>query len=173
MYMQGIPINTKRLELRLFNDSDFEEIHSVLSNPRVMRFSLNGAYSEDDTRRFLQRFQTSYKENGFGLYAVVHKDDDRIIGYCGLVKQMVDDIAEIEIGYRLDPEYWNRGLATEAASAVLEYALNTLELKKLISIIEDENIASIRVAVKNGFSLEKRTSFKEIPVGIYVYEESL
>ena len=57
------------------------------------------------------------------MFAVIVRVEKRLIGYCGFFRQVVDEVNEIEIGYRLDPDYWNRGLATEAAQAVRDYAL--------------------------------------------------
>lgn len=158
-----------RLELRPFRTEDFDAIHAILSNPRVMEFSLKGPYTEEDTRNFLERMQHSQSEKGFSLYAVIHLSDNKLIGYCGFIEQIIDGIIELEIGYRLDPAYWGRGLATEAAAAVREYGLNVLMKKRFVSIIEDANKASVAVAVKNGFKLEKATSFKGIHVGIYSF----
>lgn len=169
MKTQNPHIKSGRLELRPFRDEDTDAIHAILSNPRVMEFSLKGPYTKQDTRDFLDRMQLSFSEKGYSLYAVIHSADNKLIGYCGFIEQIIDGIQELEIGYRLDPEYWNRGLATEASNAVREYGIKVLGKKRFISIIEDANKASIAVALKNGFSMEKATDFKGIPVGIYSF----
>jgi RimJ/RimL family protein N-acetyltransferase len=73
----------------------------------------------------------------------------------------------LEIGYRLDPAYWNRGLATEAARAVRDHALNDLKLGRLISLIHPDNTPSRRVAEKNGMSAEKETTFRGFPTIVF------
>lgn len=161
-------IETERMLLREFTNDDLDEMTEVLGDPEVMRFSLNGPYSREKTFEFLERTITRYKEGGMGLLAVVHKTDERVIGYCGILFQEIDGEDLPEIGYRLNRQYWGRGLATEAAKAVQNYGFSHLGFSKMISIIEAENLASIRVAEKNGLVFEKDSLFKDrIPVRIY------
>jgi ribosomal-protein-alanine N-acetyltransferase len=166
------PIKTQRLLLRWFEMSDLDDLHGIFSLPQVMRFSLTGPYSIEQTRESLNKTLANYAKDGFGTFAVIHQADKSLIGYCGFYRQQIDGVDEIEIGYRLHPDYWGQGLATEAARAVRDYAFDTLGFNRLISIIEPENLGSIRVAEKNGFRLEKQTRFKdEVPVGIYSIEQ--
>jgi [ribosomal protein S5]-alanine N-acetyltransferase len=76
-------------------------------------------------------------------------------------------VKEIEIGYRLHPDYWNRGLATEAARAVRRYAFEVLKLERVISLIHPENHASRRVTEKTGMKLEKTTVFRGFPAQVF------
>ncbi len=80
---------------------------------------------------------------------------------------MVDDIEEIEIGYRLHPDHWGQGLGTEAARAVRNYGFDNLKLPRLISLIHPDNVASRRVAEKNGMTPEKETIFRGFPTIVY------
>ena len=95
------------------------------------------------------------------------KDTHQLLGFCGLIQQTVDGEDFIELGYRLDQPFWGKGIATEAASAVKEYAFNELGMPTLISIIHHENILSKRVAQKVGMTLMKKTSFKDVLVDIF------
>jgi ribosomal-protein-alanine N-acetyltransferase len=79
----------------------------------------------------------------------------------------VDGAEEIEIGYRLDPKYWGLGLATEAARAVRDHAFSDLKLDHVISLIHPENVASRRVAEKNGMVVEKETVFRGFPTIVF------
>jgi RimJ/RimL family protein N-acetyltransferase len=88
-------------------------------------------------------------------------------GYCGFFHQQVDRTDEIEIGYRLYPDYWNRGLATEAAQAARDHAFRDLQLARVISLIHPDNIASRRVAEKNGMIFEKETTFRGFPTLVF------
>jgi RimJ/RimL family protein N-acetyltransferase len=74
---------------------------------------------------------------------------------------------EVEIGYRLDPAYWNRGLITEAARAVRDHAFEDLKLPRVISLIHPENIPSRRVAEKNGMKIEKEITFRGFPTLVF------
>ena len=89
------------------------------------------------------------------------------MGECGICAQEVDGEREFEISYRMRRDCWGNGLATEAARACRDHGFNQAGLRRLISIIESGNAASIRVAEKMGMTLEKRASFHGIPVLIY------
>ena len=158
---------TERLILRCFNENDADSLAGVLSDPDVMRFSLSGPYSSEKIQKFLKCTIASYANDGVGLWAVEHKDDCRLIGYCGYLVQQIDGQHEIELTYRFVKGYWGQGLATEAAKAVCKYGFEQLGLNRLISIIEAENIASIRVAEKCGMTCEKDSIFHDIDVRIY------
>ena len=161
-------IATPRLVLRLLGPEYQEALHGVLSLPQVMRFSLHGPYSTEQTGELIQRCRSQYQAKGYGMYGVIPKEERKLIGYCGFLDQVIDGVDEVEIGYRLHPDYWGRGLATEAARAVRDFGFNTLGFERLISIIEPENTASIRVAEKNGMRLEKETMFHgAVKAGIY------
>jgi ribosomal-protein-alanine N-acetyltransferase len=102
-------------------------------------------------------------------FAVVRRDEQSLIGYCGFFPQTVDGVEEVEIAYRLHPEHWGHGFATEAARAVREHAFRTLELPRVISLIHPDNHRSRRVAEKNGMTLEKETEFRGFRVHVYVH----
>jgi RimJ/RimL family protein N-acetyltransferase len=99
----------------------------------------------------------NYQQHGFGLWAMIHKEDRRLIGDCGLTYQRIDGVDELEIGYHVLRSYWRRGLATEAAMACRDYAFGALDRERVISRMNTENVASRRVAEKVGMRLEKET----------------
>ncbi|MEM9541463.1 MAG: GNAT family N-acetyltransferase [Cyanobacteria bacterium P01_E01_bin.42] len=164
-------LETPRLILRKLRASDRDTLKSILGDAEVMQFSLNGSLSEKEIEEFIcDRVFTAYDRKGFSFYGVIEKAQQQLIGICGLLTQKIGDREEIEIGYRLAKEYWGRGLATEAATAVRDYGLNQFNFKRLICIIESENIRSIRVAKKIGMAYEKNAVFYNIPVQIYSLE---
>jgi ribosomal-protein-alanine N-acetyltransferase len=161
-------IETPRLILRHFVESDLDALAELMANLDFMRFS-SGVFDREQARKFL--FDRVIKPARAGLpaqFAVVCRGEDRLIGYCGFFRQEVDGIAEIEIGYRFHPDYWNQGLATEAARAVKDYAFDVLKLERVISLIHPKNHASRRVTEKNGMSLAKETIFKGFPALVFV-----
>ncbi len=158
---------TKRLVLRPFCENDANTLAEILADPDVMKFSLSGPYSLEQTQKSLTHIISSYESGGMGLWAVMHKTDDNLIGSCGFYVQEIDGQREIELSYRFAKEYWGKGLATEAAKATCQYAFGRLGLKRLISIIEAENAASIRIAEKCGMVHEKDAVFHNTPVRIY------
>jgi RimJ/RimL family protein N-acetyltransferase len=160
-------IETPRLLLRPFVEQDLDALASLMANADFMRFS-GGVFSREQTERFLyDRIIAPARARLPSQFAVVVREENRLIGYCGFFRQMVDGVEEIEIGYRLDPAFWNRGLATEAALAVRDYAFQNLQLTRVISLIHPDNHASRRVTEKNGMTLEKTTVFKGHPAQVF------
>lgn len=161
-------LTTERLLLRPFQSNDFDRAHQLFSDPDVMRFSLHGPYSEQKSRVFLNQCIFKSKNNEPSLLAVIDKKSKLLIGSCGFFPQQIQGMAELELGYRFLKSYWGQGLATEAVMAMKAYAFNEMGLTRLISLIETENVASVRVAEKNGFKLEKVMLYDaRISVGIY------
>ena len=99
-------------------------------------------------------------------FAVVPRDEPSVIGYCGF-HHHPEVPGEVEIGYRLHPDYWNRGLISEAARAVRDYGFEDLQLPKVISLIHPENIPSRRIAEKNAMTVEKEISFRGFSTLVY------
>ena len=163
-------IETKRLILRKFTLFDLNALSSIMADPEVMQFSVSGPWDRERTKKFLEECQIDYspKRWGYGRWAVIHKTDKQLIGFCGIARfDDVDGSPEIEIGYRLSPKYWGCGFATEAAAATRDYAFKQLGLKRLISMIEPENVRSIRVVEKIGMTCEKKIEKWSIPILVY------
>ena len=95
-----------------------------------------------------------------------------VIGYCGFFVQTVDDAEEVEIAYRIDPQYWGRGYASEAAQAVRDHAFRDLGFERVISLIVPKNLASRRVAERNGMTVWKQTNFRGFDVLVYAITRS-
>ena len=159
-------LETSRLILRPFRNEDIDLLAELMANPDFMRFSL-GVFSREQTASFLEKLIDWDRRSLPSQFAVIHRDDHRLIGYCGFFHQQVDGTSEIEIGYRLHPEYWNKGLATEAARAVRDHAFAELKLPRVISLIHPDNVPSRRVAEKNGMKLEKQTVFRGFPTLVF------
>ena len=161
-----ITLQTARLLLRPFAESDLDELAALMANDDFMRFSL-GVCSRQQTAAFLEKVLARDREGLPAQLAVVFRSENRLLGYCGFFAQLVDDVEEIEIGYRLHPEYWGQGLATEAARSVRDHGFNDLKLPRLISLIHPDNKPSKRVAEKNGMTPEKETVFRGFPTIVY------
>jgi ribosomal-protein-alanine N-acetyltransferase len=152
-------LQTPRLLLRPFADTDLERLAELMRNEDFMRFSL-GVFTSEQTAAFLEKLRGWDREGKPSQFAVIFREDQQLIGYCGFFHQVLDGIEELEIGYRIDRAYWNRGIATEAARAVRNHAFDDLHLSRVISLIHPENLASRRVAEKNGMTVEKETVFR-------------
>jgi len=159
-------LETARLILRPFQGEDIGRLAELMANRDFMRFSL-GPYTREQTQTVLQKF-LSWNQAGLpSQFAVFFRSNNELIGYCGFLHWHLDGADEIEIGYRLDPGYWNRGLASEAARAVRDHAFRDLTLSKVISLIHPDNIASCRVAEKNGMKMERKIVFRGFPTQVF------
>lgn len=149
---------TKRFYLRELNQNDFDALCKILQDEKVM-YAYEGAFSDDEVQEWLNRQIARYKMWGFGLWAVILKETDEMIGQCGLTMQPWKDKEVLEIGYLFQSNYWHKGYAAEAAKACKEYAFETLNADEVCSIIRDTNIPSQKVAIKNGM-VKKDSSVK-------------
>jgi ribosomal-protein-alanine N-acetyltransferase len=159
-------LQTTRLVLRPFCEEDIDLLAQLTANPDFMRFSF-GPYTRQQTQAVLDKILSWNRAGLPSQFAVTIPPNDTLIGYCGFFHQHVDGKDEIEIGYRLHPNYWNQGLATEAATAVRNHAFGDLELPRVISLIHPDNTASRRVAEKIGMEFERKTVFKGFPTQIF------
>lgn len=160
-------LETPRLILRPFDEKDVDRMSELMANPDFMRFSL-GPKTREQTAAFLETVIGWHRAGLPSPFAVVIRSDGVLVGYCGFLHQEVDDEKEIEIGYRLDPDYWNQGLASEAARTVRDHAFRDLKLPRVISLVHPENLSSRHVAEKNGMKVEKKTTFRGFPTLVFV-----
>ena len=160
-------LETQRLILRKFHQKDLHQLAPILANPKVMKFSPTGMLSVSQVQAKIDSFITSYKEFGFGKWAVIFKESNKLIGYCGIAVEQIDKVDEREIGYRLDPEFWGRGLATEAALKTLQYGFEQLKFPYILGIVERKNVASVRVLKKLGMKYNRETVFHGVKMDIY------
>jgi RimJ/RimL family protein N-acetyltransferase len=159
-------LQTARLILRPFAESDLDRIVDLMANEEFMKFSM-GPMTREQAARFLQKVIGWNRAGLPSQFAMIDRETGRLIGYCGFLHQEVDGAKEIEIGYRLHPDFWNRGLATETAHAVRDHAFRDLQLERVISLIHPDNHASRRVTEKNGMTIEKRTTLRGFPAIVF------
>jgi RimJ/RimL family protein N-acetyltransferase len=160
-------LETPRLILRNFQPEDVHQLAPILANSQVMKFSPTGILSLSQTQAKIDGFITSYKTFGFGKWAIIFKETNRLIGYCGVAVEQIDNQHEREIGYRLDPAYWGRGLATEAAAIAIKYGFEQLNFLYILGIVEPVNIASVKVLKKLGMKYVRTTIFQGVEMDVY------
>lgn len=144
-------LSTERLYLREMTQADYQALSKILQDEETM-YAYNGAFSPEETQDWLDNQLSRYRKYGFGLWAVVLKETDEMIGQCGITMQQWKDSQLLEIGYLFQKAYWHNGYATEAAKACKEYAFTKLNADEICSIIRDTNIASQNVALRNGMT---------------------
>ncbi len=160
-------LETARLILRSFREEDVDRMAQLFANPDFMRFSLGVFTERKQTIAFVEKVIGWDRAGIPSQFAVVPRSEDGIIGYCGFFYHPEHAIEDIEIGYRLHPDYWNRGLITEAARAVRDHGFRDWKLSHVISLIHPENVPSRRVAEKNGMKIEKKTVFRGFPTLVF------
>jgi RimJ/RimL family protein N-acetyltransferase len=148
-------IETERLLLRPWRPAeDVDALSAVNADPAVMRWvTPNRPLRREETAEQVDRIVRHWDEHGFGLWAVTPRDDGAAcIGFAGLAipSFLPAVLPAVEVGWRLAPEWWGRGLATEAAQASVRHGFEALGLRSIVSIIDGRNERSLRVAEKLG-----------------------
>lgn len=139
----------------LSNEKDADKIldFKILQDDETM-YAYEGAFSDEEVQEWLDRQISRYQKWGFGLWAVILKETDEMIGQCGLTMQPWKGEEVLEIGYLFNRMYWHKGYAAEAAKACKKYAFEILKANEVCSIIRDTNIASQKVAMRNGMCVK-------------------
>ncbi|MEH1989319.1 GNAT family N-acetyltransferase [Nostoc sp.] len=150
-----IPLETQRLILRDFVESDWQEVHKYAADAEVVRYLTFGPNTEEDTKNFLQReilLQGKEPRQHFAL-AVILKPQKQLIGICRISVQDTDNRIG-SIGYSFTKEFWGQGYATEAVKAVISFGFQELGLHRIFATCHPENIASARVMQNIGMQQE-------------------
>jgi [ribosomal protein S5]-alanine N-acetyltransferase len=170
-----IVLETERLILRRLTMDDLGALARIYADPQVRRYFPEGTLTHEETREELQWIiDVYYGRYGFGLWATIYKETGEFIGRCGLLPWKViegkdGDMAltgggdgtigpagiEVEVAYLLAKEYWGRGLGTEAAQAIVDYAFGQLQMTRLICLFDPENQVSRNIAEKVGLTFER------------------
>ena len=144
-------LETDHILLREFVESDVDAFFALGTDPRITRFTHDpggGFTSVDQAREILRAHPfEDYRRHGF----------DEVIGFVGLKR--LPDMDEVDLGYRLLPDYWGQGLATEAARAALDYGLSQLGLERIVAFVDPENLGSKRVLEKLGMRCEGQVDY--------------
>ena len=162
-------IETDRLILRRLSTDDAEFILGLLNQPSFIDFIGDRGVRtlEDASRYILQGAIASYERFGFGLYLTLQKESEIPIGICGLVKR--ETLKDADVGFAFLPQYWSKGYAFESASAVMDYARNTLGLKRILGITTPNNQGSIHVLEKIGLKFEQMVNLSEDDVELKLF----
>ena len=150
-----IVIETERVILRKFTIDDAAFMLEMLNTPTWLRFigDRNVKTLEEAENYLLNGNIRSYQEYGFGFYVVVIKETQESIGICGIVKR--EGLEDVDIGFAFFQQFMGKGYGYEAGSATLNYALNDLKIKKIVAIVDPENVVSIALLKKIGLQFKK------------------
>jgi [ribosomal protein S5]-alanine N-acetyltransferase len=147
-------IETKRLLVRPITPDDAPFILTLLNEPSFLRYIGDKQVRnlEDARQYILNGPVASYERHGFGLCLIELQENQTPIGMCGVLKR--EELPDPDIGFALLPDYWNKGFAFEAASAVLNDARERLKLERILAITSLDNDASIDLLQRLGFGFE-------------------
>jgi RimJ/RimL family protein N-acetyltransferase len=161
-----VELETDRLLLRTLSLDDLDVFAGYVADPETMRYiGTGGSRTREQALDTLEWMIETFRSQGFGHLGVVRREDGVLVGRCGLnvwdrTSWMITRLTEaegpveIEIAYLFGREYWGHGYATEAATALRDWALANLELERLIALIYPENVRSIAVARKLGMAFD-------------------
>lgn len=159
---------TERIVIRPLRLEDALSWTEFLNNPEATAlFPPDMMASPDRAQIWIERQIQRYAAGQYGLAALIHRETGEFLGQCGLLAQVVDDQAELEVGYHLMPQHWHQGYATEAAQAFRDWGFEHGLADSIISIINQKNVASQAVATRNGMTRRKATVWRDIEVFVY------
>jgi RimJ/RimL family protein N-acetyltransferase len=143
-------LQTLRLDLRDFVAADFDDLYRLDSDPRVMKYIAGGKPASRvavlQALARIARYPVFYPD--LGVWRASRRDTGAFIGWFSL--KYAGKSPDIEVGYRLRPQAWGQGFATEGARALVDYGFDDLDLDRIIGVIHPGNKASRRVLMKAG-----------------------
>ena len=142
-------IETNRFYLRTFQETDAFHLFSLNSDCEVLKYTGDVPFETvDDALEFIKNYR-AYLDFGMGRWAVILKENNAFLGWCGLKYNPKTE--QVDLGFRFFQKYWNKGYATEASKAWLEYGFNTMKIKTMNAYTHAQNGASNHVLQKVGF----------------------
>ena len=173
----NIIIETERLLLREILPSDDKGMFRLDSNPNVHKFlGNNPVNSIEESRKYITNIRNQYLENGIGRYAVILKETNDFIGWCG-IKYITEPengyINLYELGYRFIEEYWGKGYGYESAKAWLEYGFKTMKIQTMYASANTKNSGSRKILEKTGMLQKNEFIWNGIPSIWYELENKV
>ena len=155
----SVPIlSGTRLKLRSLLPADLDFVHSMLSDPEMMKHYPK-CYSRDEAKTWIEQNQQRYESDGCGFW-IAELPDGTAVGQMGLLMQHVEGFVEPEVAYLVSREYWRQGYAKEMALAIRDWAMDELGHAQVISLIRPSNLPSQGVARSIGMTPWKVTRYK-------------
>src|SRR5215204_3874146 len=164
MTSEGAVLETERLRLREFRQSDLARLFELYRDPDIRRYFPDGTRTYEQTREELEWFS---RGEPLSLWATELKEDDSFIGRCGLLPWTIEGRDEVEVAYMIARPWQGRGLATEAACALVRHGFDSLGLRRIIALIDPAHAESIAVARRAGLRYERDIFFDGVNSAIY------
>ncbi len=173
MIDSNLIIETERLLIRPFNLNDIEPSYAMNLDPKVNLLTGDGGIvsKAEIERRIIENVLGDYKKYGFGRLAVELKGENKFIGFTGL--KYLEDLKEVDLGYRFMSNYWGKGIASEAGRACLNLGFDTLKLNKIVAMVLPNNKGSIRVLEKLNFEYEHDIIEDNLTAKLYAIKRNI
>ncbi len=150
-------LETERLLLRELSVKDASHFYELNNDSEVLNFTGDEPFQNiEQARAFLENYD-HYSLYGFGRWAVISKENESFLGWCGL--NYSKELDEFDVGFRFFRKYWNQGFATEAAQACVNYGISELKIPEILGRAMKKNAASIKVLEKIGMTYSKDFDF--------------
>ena len=161
-------LETNRLLLRHLLPSDLDNLYALYSDPEIRRYFPEGTLNYAETQQELEWHRNGHPDHPeLGLWATIHKDTNQFIGRCGLIPWIIDEVLEVEVAYLLAKPYWNQGLGSEVAQALVRYGFEQLNLTRVIALIDPKHEASIRTAKSAGLVFDREIEMDGVRSSVY------
>ena len=158
-------LETERLRLRPYRAGDLERVAALYADGEITAFTKLGRRTRAETEAILEGYLDDWRARGFGMRAVLRKDDGAFLGECGLF--VLERTGEAALRYALFKPHWGRGYTTEAVRATLADAFERVGLDQVVSIVQTGNAASHRVMENAGLRPLRRASEGEAELVTY------
>ena len=162
-------LTTDRLILREFEITDAADLYELNIDPEVIKYTGDKSFNSIKDAEDLIKNYTQYKTYGYGRWAVITKDTNEFIGWCGL--KYLPDTNETDLGFRFFRKHWNKGYATESSILCLDIGFSQFGLDTIVGKVMTANIASIKVLEKVGMTYWKDFDFDGHPGQYYKIEK--
>jgi ribosomal-protein-alanine N-acetyltransferase len=160
-------IETARLRMRPFERGDADELHRIFTDAGIRQYLLDDRivpreWVEEEIAASIARFESG----SAGLFCVYSKEDETLIGFCGF--RPFFEPPELQLLYGLLPACWSKGLATEAARAMIAFGFQELAFDRVTASADAANAASLRVLEKAGMVFDRRATIDGLETLFYV-----
>lgn len=154
------------MRLRQWRPDDIDALADLFAVPEVWHYPFRGGLDRERAESFLARALAAQEARVPEVWAAEMAGSDGLAGYIGLAvpSWLPEEMPAVEVGWRLHPAHWGRGLATEGGAAALAYAFDVLALDRVVSMCEPENVASRRVMDKLGMRFDHETVWAGVRV---------
>ena len=159
-------METKRLTFRKISDEDFNNLKAIISDAETMAYYPR-PYDDLGVKRWIAWCKDCYQKRGFGLFAVILKSSGEFIGDCGITLQNINGNEVFEIGYHINKKFWNNGYASEASQFMRDYFFDNTAYNEVYSYMNSLNLASRKVAIKNGMTFVEEYTEDGFPHTVY------